>query len=118
MIVHDFTSLLYFASTLNYTGNENYRMGFKLRDKEGHSYEYLQFQQFYFERRYNGHPKPGLAIYVEDKGERKEIFHKPFPRHGIILSKDYEKEIVKMHKRIKKDIHRLLKEKKKSNKGE
>lgn len=110
MLLYQIASLIYRAQRLHYNGNENYRIGFGLRDKNGQEYEYLQFQQFYIERRYMGDEKVGIAIYLEDTGERKEICHGRY-KAVLHVAKPYQKEIINMCKRIDKDLNLLKKEK-------
>ena len=110
MFLYDIASLIYIAQKLKYNRNENYRIGFGLLDKDGCEYEYLQFQQFYIERRYMNHPKVGVTIYVEDKGERKEICHGRF-REVLNVSNSYRKEIINMFERIEKDLDLIRKRK-------
>lgn len=110
MFLYHIATLIYRAEKLDYNGNENYRIGFNLVDKDGHEYEYLQFQQFYIERRYMGDEKVGVTIYVEDIGERKEICHGRY-KAVLHVAKPYQKEIINMCKRIEKDLNLLEKAK-------
>ena len=103
MHMHIIGSLLYQAHIMEYIGNENYRMGYNLVNREGMKYGYIQFQQFYIERREHEHLQFEYIIFLEDQGEPQEIFRGgTFDRLDVPNS--YKKEIINMCKQIEKDV--------------
>lgn len=110
MHMHIISSLMNRADNIAYTGNENYRMGHNLINREGVKYDYIQFQQFYIERREPNYLQFEFIIFLEDKGEPKEIF-----RGGnfepLDVPKGYKKEIIRMCKQIERDVDSLHKRK-------
>lgn len=103
-------SLMHYASICKYTGNENYRIGYNLVNSEGVKFDYIQFQQIYIERREPNYIQFEYIIFLEDKGEPKEIF-----RGGnfepLDVPKLYKKEIINMCKQIERDVDSLRKRK-------